>query len=81
MQTIKDIWSEFEAKSIPPFASNEQRVAMRLAFYSGCMRVMQLIGSVPETLSSDEVDKYMQSLHDEIIQYPKDVLIEILKTC
>jgi hypothetical protein len=75
MITVKDEWATFESAVLSPSAPAVQRSEMRRAFYAGFYGAL-MAGLKMAEASGDDDDlgaSMMQSLHDECLQFSRDV--------
>ena len=70
MNTIEEQWEEFAANVVPDKASDAQRTAMKLAFYSGAFIFHIIQKQIIETnLSKDATNEMMNFWDEELKTY------------
>ena len=77
-ETVADHWAEYERRVVPAQAGRAQRNDMRHSFYAGALACMSMAWKLAES-DLDAGTKKLSAIHDELIQYGKDLEASVSK--
>jgi len=73
MNTVADLWADFEQRIVPKGAPAVQRIEMRRAFYSGARALLRLMNDIGE-VSDDAGAAILDGIDQELDAFGKAVL-------
>lgn len=77
MQSIAEIWSEYEERVVPADAGEVQRVETKQAFYSGVGSILHAqLQMTGEDLTDDQCTDLLTSWLDEFNDYVKSRIVQ-----
>ena len=75
LPSVAEMWATYARGILPRTAGPTQIIETRRAFYAGCfaMQTAYVVGVGDDSVSEDEGEAYMISLHAELTRFFEDV--------